>query len=132
MIKSFRSKETERFHARQPVRQFRAFERVAQIEKEESRILVHPFEGHHTALGSATLGLEFCTQVADLDAVIVPIGGGGLCAAHGESPLSMQSLLSALRQLGKRAKCKQLAGGEAAVSNLGTLVDAYVPVTRTT
>ena len=30
MIKSFRSKETERLHARQPVRRFRAFERVAQ------------------------------------------------------------------------------------------------------
>ena len=57
-----------------------AFERVAQIEKEESRTLVHPFEGHRTALGTATLGLEFCEQVDDLDAVIVPIGGGGLCA----------------------------------------------------
>ena len=30
MIKSFRSKETERLHARQSVRRFRAFERVAQ------------------------------------------------------------------------------------------------------
>ena len=57
-----------------------AFERVGQIKKEESRVLVHPFEGHQTALGTATLGLEFCEQVADLDAVIVPIGGGGLCA----------------------------------------------------
>ena len=57
-----------------------AFERVAQIEQEESRTLVHPFEGYRTALGTATLGLEFCEQVANLDAVIVPIGGGGLCA----------------------------------------------------
>jgi threonine dehydratase len=33
-----------------------------------------------TALGTATLGLEFARQAPDLDALIVPIGGGGLCA----------------------------------------------------
>lgn len=57
-----------------------AFERVQQIQIEEGRHFVHPFEGYHTILGTATVGLEFCTQVAQLDAVIIPIGGGGLCA----------------------------------------------------
>lgn len=57
-----------------------AFERVRQIETEEGRTFVHPFEGPLTALGTATVGLEFCTQVPDLEAVIIPIGGGGLCA----------------------------------------------------
>ncbi len=41
---------------------------------------MHPFEGPLTALGTATVGLEFATQAPDLDAVIIPIGGGGLCA----------------------------------------------------
>lgn len=57
-----------------------AFERVHQIEQEEGRVFVHPFEGPLTAIGTATVGYEFCNQVPDLDAVIVPIGGGGLCA----------------------------------------------------
>jgi threonine dehydratase len=57
-----------------------AFARVQQIQEEEGRIFVHPFEGPLTALGAATVGLEFATQAPDLDAVIVPIGGGGLCA----------------------------------------------------
>jgi threonine dehydratase len=57
-----------------------AFDRVHQIETEEGRTFVHPFEGLFTILGTATVGLEFCTQISDLDAVIVPIGGGGLCA----------------------------------------------------
>lgn len=56
------------------------FERVKQVEKEEGRALIHPFEGMRTALGTATIGLELCQQVERLDAVIVPIGGGGLCA----------------------------------------------------
>jgi threonine dehydratase len=58
----------------------RAFERVREIERDEGRAFVHPFEGPKTALGTATLGLELCSQVPDLDAVIVAIGGGGLCA----------------------------------------------------
>lgn len=58
----------------------KAFAEVHRIEKEEERYFVHPFEGEATILGTATVGLEWCTQVPDLDAVIVPIGGGGLCA----------------------------------------------------
>jgi threonine dehydratase len=58
----------------------RAFERVQQVEREEGRTFVHPFEGPLTALGTATLGLELVEQVEGLEAVIVPIGGGGLCA----------------------------------------------------
>lgn len=57
-----------------------AFERASQIEAQEGRALIHPFEGRATALGTATVGLELCEQVESLDAVIVPIGGGGLCA----------------------------------------------------
>lgn len=53
---------------------------VERIVREEGRVFVHPFEGYHTALGTATLGLEWCRQTPDLEAVIVPIGGGGLAA----------------------------------------------------
>lgn len=56
------------------------FELVNRIEQDEGRTLIHPFEGRTTALGTATVGLEFVEQVPGLDAVIVPIGGGGLCA----------------------------------------------------
>lgn len=57
-----------------------AFREVARIEAEEGRAFVHPFEGFTTALATATVGLELHEQAPDLDAVIVPIGGGGLCA----------------------------------------------------
>ncbi len=58
----------------------RAFEKVKEIEREEGRSFVHPFEGPLTALGTATVGLELTEQVSPLDAVIVPVGGGGLIA----------------------------------------------------
>lgn len=57
-----------------------AFGRVREIEATEGRSFVHPFEGPLTALGTATLGLELVEQAGELDAVVVPIGGGGLCA----------------------------------------------------
>ncbi|MEM7352293.1 MAG: threonine/serine dehydratase [Acidobacteriota bacterium] len=57
-----------------------AFDEVRRIEREEGRAFIHPFEGFRTALGTATLGLELAVQAPNLDAVIVPIGGGGLCA----------------------------------------------------
>ncbi len=57
-----------------------AFNEVDRIKTEEGRSFVHPFEGKLTALGTATCGLEFMRQVSDLEAVVIPIGGGGLIA----------------------------------------------------
>ena len=57
-----------------------AFDEVHRIEEQEGRVFVHPFEGENVTLGTAGVGLELCEQVLDLDAVIVPIGGGGLCS----------------------------------------------------
>jgi len=56
------------------------FRRGEELQATEARTLIHPFEGLRTATGTATLGLELMEQVPDLDAVIVPVGGGGLCA----------------------------------------------------
>jgi threonine dehydratase len=57
-----------------------AFDIVRRIEAEEGRYFVHPFNGYRTVLGTATLGYEWATQAPDLEAVIVPVGGGGLAA----------------------------------------------------
>src|SRR5258705_8325683 len=65
-----------------------AFEIVRRIEAEEGRYFVHPFNGYRTVLGTSTLGYEWATQTPDLDAVIVPIGGGGL-AAGGSTALRL-------------------------------------------
>jgi threonine dehydratase len=57
-----------------------AFAEVERIEREEGRTFVHPFDGPKTVLGTATVGLELLEDAPRLDAVIVPIGGGGLAA----------------------------------------------------
>ncbi len=72
-----------------------AFARVKEIEAAEGRTFVHPFEGPKTALGAASVGMEFIDQIRaagdSLDAVIAAAGGGGLtggvaCAVKQMSP----------------------------------------------
>jgi len=57
-----------------------AFVEVRHIETAEGRTFIHPFESRATIVGQATVGLEFCEDAPALDAIIVPIGGGGLAA----------------------------------------------------
>ena len=57
-----------------------AFVAAQAFERDEGRTFVHPFEGPRTTLGTATLGYEFLRQTGQLEAIFVPIGGGGLCA----------------------------------------------------
>ena len=55
-----------------------AFEVAERIQAEEGRFFVHPFEGSAIATGTGLIGLEICEQCEQFDAVVVPIGGGGL------------------------------------------------------
>jgi threonine dehydratase len=47
---------------------------------EKNFTIIHPFDDVAVAAGQGTLGLEIMEQQPDLDAVVVPIGGGGLIA----------------------------------------------------
>jgi threonine dehydratase len=57
----------------------RAFERAHAIAA-EGRVLVHPFDDERVAAGQGTVALELLEQYPDVNAVVVPIGGGGLIA----------------------------------------------------
>lgn len=53
---------------------------VDELKHREARTLIHPFEGIHTFEGTATIATEILQDAHDIDAVIVPVGGGGLIA----------------------------------------------------
>src|SRR5215213_663396 len=55
-----------------------AFERLAELRQETGRTLVHPFDDPVVIAGAGTVGLEIEEDAADADAVVVPVGGGGL------------------------------------------------------
>jgi threonine dehydratase len=57
-----------------------ACEEALRRRLEEGRTFIHPFDDPDVISGQGTIGLELLEQVPDIEAVVVPIGGGGLIA----------------------------------------------------
>lgn len=55
-----------------------AYRKALQLRDEHGYTFVHPFNDEHVIAGQGTIGLELLDQLPDVEAVIVPIGGGGL------------------------------------------------------
>ena len=57
-----------------------AYKAAVEYQKETNGTFVHPFDDVDVIAGQGTIGLEILEQLPDVEAVIVPIGGGGLIA----------------------------------------------------
>lgn len=55
-----------------------AYRKAEELKEEKGYTFIHPFNDPDVIAGQGTIALELAEQMADLDAVIVPIGGGGL------------------------------------------------------
>ncbi|WP_444659318.1 threonine ammonia-lyase [Caproiciproducens sp. R2] len=55
-----------------------AFQKACELQKESGAVLIHPFNDPDVIAGQGTIGLEILNELPDTDAVIVPVGGGGL------------------------------------------------------
>ncbi|HEY5272360.1 MAG TPA: threonine/serine dehydratase [Acidimicrobiales bacterium] len=53
-------------------------ELASQIADKEGRLLIQPYDDERVITGQGTIGLELAEQCGSLDAVFVPVGGGGL------------------------------------------------------
>jgi len=62
-----------------PGERVNAFTRANAIAA-EGKVMIHPFEDPRVAAGAGVVALEMLEQAPDLDAIVVPIGGGGLVA----------------------------------------------------
>jgi threonine dehydratase len=52
--------------------------RAEAIARERNLTWVHPYDDEHVIAGQGTIALEMLEEVADLDVLAIPIGGGGL------------------------------------------------------
>jgi threonine dehydratase len=55
-----------------------AYDKARALQKEKGYTFIHPFDDEDVIAGQGTIGLEILDQLSDVDAVIVPVGGGGL------------------------------------------------------
>jgi len=57
-----------------------ALQHAKDLESETGAIFIHPFDSPEVIAGQGTIGLEIIENSPELDAIFVPIGGGGLAA----------------------------------------------------
>jgi threonine dehydratase len=103
------------------------FRRVREIEEAEGRAFIHPYEGLRVALGTGTLGLEFMAQAPDLDAVVIPIGGGGLAAGVSAAIklLRPECAVFGVEPFGADTMYRSFAtGAPAAIDKVATIADS--------
>ena len=113
-----------------------AYKAAVAYQKESGSAFIHPFDDEDVIAGQGTIGLELLEQIPGLDAIVVPVGGGGLiagvafavkklnpsCKIYGVQAEGADSMVSSL-ELGK---CTEIDGvctfaDGIAVKNPGTL-----------
>jgi len=55
-----------------------AYEKALELRNKYGYTFVHPFDDEKVIAGQGTIGLEILEDMPDVDAVVVPVGGGGL------------------------------------------------------
>lgn len=55
-----------------------AYKKALELRDEMGYTFVHPFDDENVIAGQGTVALEILNDLTDIDAIIVPIGGGGL------------------------------------------------------
>ncbi len=104
-----------------------AFALAEQVEMDEGRYFVHPFEGPAVAAGTGTIGLEICEQCDRFDTVIVPVGGGGLIAgmANAIKQLRPDAEIIGVEPVGADSMYRSLAAGEPqSIDRVQTIADS--------
>jgi threonine dehydratase len=78
--------------------------RAKEIAMQENGVFIPPYDDPYIMAGQGTIGLEILEQIKDVDAVIVPIGGGGL----------ISGILTAIKESNPNI---QVIGVEPAIAN---------------
>jgi len=54
------------------------FDKARELAEEHGYVFIHPFDDPRVVAGQGTVGIEILEDLADADAIVVPVGGGGL------------------------------------------------------
>ena len=78
-----------------------AYAYAIELAKENSATFVHPFEDEEVIAGQGTVALDILDACKDLDAVVIPVGGGGLISGMA---LAIKSINPNIEVIGVSAK----------------------------
>lgn len=107
-----------------------SFARAEQIARDEGRTFIHPFDGKGVALGTGTLGLELMRDAGRLDALILPVGGGGLAGGVATMVKTVQPdcLIFGVEPEGADSMTRSFAAGRpVTLERVATVADSLGP-----
>ena len=78
-----------------------AHDKAVELQRETGMTFIHPYDDDEVIAGQGTIGLEILDQLEDVDAVVVPIGGGGLISGVA---FAMKSLKPDVKVYGVQAE----------------------------
>ena len=67
-----------------------AYQAALEYQKETNGVFIHPFDDEDVIAGQGTIALEILREMPDIEAIIVPIGGGGLISGIGYAIKSLK------------------------------------------
>lgn len=103
-----------------------AMAEAMRIRAAEGQVLIHPFDMEPVIAGQGTIGLELVEQCPEMDAVIVPVGGGGLISGIA---MAIKELRPEVRVIGVESSVlpaalrSREAGGLATIPPAETIAD---------
>ena len=102
-----------------------ANEKAKELVRTEGLTYVHPFDDEQLIAGQGTLGLEIVQDWPDVDAVVVPIGGGGLISGVS---MAVKSHNPRIQVIGVEssdgpAMQRSVAAGRLETIDCGTIID---------
>ncbi len=122
-----------------------AYKKALELRDEKGYTFVHPFDDDKVIAGQGTIGLEILSEIDDIDAVVVPIGGGGLisgiacavkklrpnCKVYGVQAAGAPSMFNSVRngKIERLASVSTIADGIAVKEpgeNTFSLINQYV------
>ncbi len=103
-----------------------AYAKALELRDEMGYTFVHPFDDEDVIAGQGTVGLEIVNEFADADAVIVPIGGGGLISgvAYAIKSLKPSIKVYGVQAAGAPSMFNSIKGGKIeSLDSVSTIAD---------
>ena len=103
-----------------------AYNKALQLRDEKGYTFIHPFNDEDVIAGQGTIALEMLEQISDMDAVLVPVGGGGLISgiAYTLKTLNPRIKVYGVEAKGAASMKNAVAHGQIeTLSNVSTIAD---------
>lgn len=103
-----------------------AYAKAIELQKEHRYTFVHPFDDEKVIAGQGTIGLEILNDMPDVEAIIVPVGGGGLISgvAFAVKSLNPEVKVYGVQAEGAPSMVKSIKEGKRLhLDQVGTIAD---------